>query len=278
MADVEKVSTRATRINAGGFPAGSSPAFIDNIINTSGDVQKVADKVNETVTQGNDTATRVTVVEGDIVTLQSQVQTLQFNVAALTTQVNTNTANIATNTANISTLQGQVATLQTNVTTLQGQVSTIQGQIVDLDYRTTRKKTELLFSGISLVIPTTPTNLITILKALTPTSGTFAPFFNTTSDKLFAFSEAKNLQFKLSIIGSYPGGTTNRSMQLTFNVATPDTLVVSRDSVTTTDNVLFNTFFSVDVGDFLAVNGATMIIQANGAAFTATTIKLIATQ
>lgn len=117
-----------------------------------------------------------------------------------------------------------------------------------------------------------------MLKALTPSSGTLTPFFNTTTDKLTVYNENKTLNFKLSMIGSYPGGTTNRSMQLTFSGAVPDTLVASRNAATTTDNILLATFFSVDQGGFLATNGSTITIQSNGAAFTATTIKIIAEQ
>ncbi|EBR3160710.1 hypothetical protein L0A48_000939 [Salmonella enterica] len=147
-----------------------------------------------------------------------------------------------------------------------------------LEYATTRKKSEVVYTGISQVIPTTPMNLITMLKALTPSSGTLLPFFNTTTDKLTVSNENKTLNFKLSLIGSYPGGTTNRSMQLTFSGAVPDTLVASCNAATATDNILLATFFSVDQGGFLATNGSTITIQANGAAFTATTIKIIAEQ
>lgn len=69
-----------------------------------------------------------------------------------------------------------------------------------------------------------------------------------------------------------------RSMQLTFSGSVPDTLVSSRNSATTTDNILLATFFSVDKDGFLATNGSTLTIQSNGAAFTATTIKIIAEQ
>ncbi len=58
----------------------------------------------------------------------------------------------------------------------------------------------------------------------------------------------------------------------------PDTLVSSRNAATTTDNILLATFFSVDKDGFLATNGSTLTIQSNGAAFTATTIKIIAEQ
>ncbi|WP_438376553.1 tail needle knob protein, partial [Escherichia coli] len=88
----------------------------------------------------------------------------------------------------------------------------------------------------------------------------------------------KTLFFKLSIVGTWPSGTANRSMQLTFSGSVPDTLVSSRNSATTTDNILLATFFSVDKDGFLATNGSTLTIQSNGAAFTATTIKIIAEQ
>ncbi|WP_250691657.1 tail needle knob protein, partial [Escherichia coli] len=112
-----------------------------------------------------------------------------------------------------------------------------------------------------------------LLKTLTPSSGTLAPFFDTVNNKMVVFNENKTLFFKLSIVGTWPSGTANRSMQLTFSGSVPDTLVSSR-----TDNILLATFFSVDKDGFLATNGSTLTIQSNGAAFTATTIKIIAEQ
>ncbi|HBA7870382.1 TPA: hypothetical protein J1Z54_004374, partial [Escherichia coli] len=92
---------------------------------------------------------------------------------------------------------------------------------------------------------------------------------------MLVFNENKTLFFKLSIVGTWPSGTANRSMQLTFSGSVPDTLVSSRNAATTTDNILLATFFSVDKDGFLATNGSTLTIQSNGAAFTATTIKII---
>ena len=142
----------------------------------------------------------------------------------------------------------------------------------------TRKKSEVVYSGVSVTIPTAPTNLVSLLKTLTPSSGTLAPFFDTVNNKMVVFNENKTLFFKLSIVGTWPSGTANRSMQLTFSGSVPDTLVSSRNSATTTDNILLATFFSVDKDGFLAANGSTLTIQSNGAAFTATTIKIIAEQ
>ncbi|MCM5073971.1 tail needle knob protein, partial [Escherichia coli] len=39
-----------------------------------------------------------------------------------------------------------------------------------LEYATTRKKSEVVYSGVSVTIPTAPTNLVSLLKTLTPSS------------------------------------------------------------------------------------------------------------
>ncbi|EKJ2283203.1 tail needle knob protein [Shigella flexneri] len=174
--------------------------------------------------------------------------------------------------------ESDIASLDTRVQSLESQVSDHETRIDALEYATTRKKSEVVYSGVSVTIPTAPTNLVSLLKTLTPSSGTLAPFFDTVNNKMVVFNENKTLFFKLSIVGTWPSGTANRSMQLTFSGSVPDTLVSSRNAATTTDNILLATFFSVDKDGFLATNGSTLTIQSNGAAFTATTIKIIAEQ
>ncbi|EFB5017509.1 hypothetical protein CYM67_001536 [Escherichia coli] len=174
--------------------------------------------------------------------------------------------------------ESDIASLDTRVQSLESQVSDHESRIDALEYATTRKKSEVVYSGVSVTIPTAPTNLVSLLKTLTPSSGSLAPFFDTVNNKMVVFNENKTLFFKLSIVGTWPSGTANRSMQLTFSGSVPDTLVSSRNSATTTDNILLATFFSVDKDGFLATNGSTLTIQSNGAAFTATTIKIIAEQ
>ncbi|MEL7885071.1 tail needle knob protein [Serratia marcescens] len=218
-----------------------------------------------------DHETRITAAEAELADHETRISANEAELADHETRITQNTTDIAGLTGRMATAEGNIATLQTTAANHTSRISA-------LEYATTRKKSEVVYSGVSLVIPTTGANLVTLLKALTPTSGTLAPFFNTTTDKLVVYNENKTVNFKLSLIGSWPGGTTNRSIQLTFSGAVPDTLVNSRNVATTTDNVLLATFFSVDVGGFLATNGSTMTIQSNGAAFTATSIKIIAEQ
>lgn len=142
-----------------------------------------------------------------------------------------------------------------------------------------RQKSEVTWSGISLVIPTgSPISLINALKALTPSGGTLAPFFNTTDNKLHVFNENMTVNFKLNLIGSWAGSTENRSMILNFVGTTGNTLTYSRDSSVTTDDVSFRTFLSIDQGGNIATNGTELTIVSNGAAFTATQVLLIAEQ
>lgn len=142
-----------------------------------------------------------------------------------------------------------------------------------------RQKSEVTWSGISLVIPTgSPINLINTLKALTPSGGTLAPFFNTTDNKLHVFNQNMTVNFKLNLIGSWAGSTENRSMTLNFVGTTGNTLTYSRDSSVISDNVSFRTFLSIDQDGNIATNGTELTIVSNGAAFTATQVLLIAEQ
>lgn len=142
-----------------------------------------------------------------------------------------------------------------------------------------RQKSEVTWSGISLVIPTeSPINLINALKALTSSGGTLAPFFNTTDNKLHVFNQNMTVNFKLNLIGSWAGSTENRSMTLNFVGTTGNTLTYSRDSSVTSDNVSFRTFLSIDQDGNIATNGTELTIVSNGAAFTATQVLLIAEQ
>ncbi|WLJ70270.1 tail needle knob [Klebsiella phage Kpn BU9] len=142
-----------------------------------------------------------------------------------------------------------------------------------------RQKSEVTWSGISLFIPTeSPINLINALKALTPSGGTLAPFFNITDNKLHVFNQNMTVNFKLNLIGSWAGSTENRSMTLNFVGTTGNTLTYSRDSSVTSDNVSFRTFLSIDQDGNIATNGTELTIVSNGAAFTATQVLLIAEQ
>ena len=141
-----------------------------------------------------------------------------------------------------------------------------------------RQKSELLFTGLNLTIPQTETNLVSLLKVLTPASGVFAPFFDTTGNKLAVFNNNSTVTFKVNLIGTWEGGGRKRSMEVDFLGTEGNKLVDSRDVAVTTDTISLPTFLSVDAGGNLATNGAVITIKSNGENFTANTILLIAEQ
>lgn len=281
----QPVIVRAVSLNASSIPVGWSPAYTQYILSQAIDFTNVAGKANEAGKGAYDAQVKndeqdviLADHEGRITANTQAIQLLDVRLTTAEGKIDVLRNDVDYLLDKVIDIESELADHETRITANEAELADHETRIVALEYATTRKKSEVLYTGISQVITTTATNLITMLKALTPSSGTLLPFFNTTTDKLTVYNENKTLNFKFSLIGSYPGGTTNRSMQLTFSGAVPDTLVASRNSATATDNILLATFFSVDQGGFLATNGSTITIQANGAEFTATTIKIIAEQ
>ena len=273
------VIVQATRIDTSILPRNIfSQSYLLYVIAQGADVGNVANKANEAGQGAYDAQARndeqdVILVDHEI-RLASAEAKIQDHETRIT---NAETAIVGLD-SRLTTAENDIDYLTDEVVAIQNTLSDHETRIDALEYATTRKKSEVVYSGVSVTIPTAPTNLVSLLKTLTPSSGSLAPFFDTVNNKMVVFNENKTLFFKLSIVGTWPSGTANRSMQLTFSGSVPDTLVSSRNAATTTDNILLATFFSVDKDGFLAANGSMLTIQSNGAAFTATTIKIIAEQ
>lgn len=296
----EPVIIQATRLDTSVLPRNIfSQSYLLYVIAQGTDVGNVANKANEAGKGAYDAQvkndeqdvtladheSRIEAAEATLINHEHRIAAAESTLADHETRITAAETELADHETRITQNTTDIDALDTRITAAEGSISTLQSTVGDhstrisaLEYATTRKKSEVVYSGVSVTIPTAPTNLVSLLKTLTPSSGTLAPFFDTVNNKMVVFNENKTLFFKLSIVGTWPSGTANRSMQLTFSGSVPDTLVSSRNSATTTDNILLATFFSVDKDGFLATNGSTLTIQSNGAAFTATTIKIIAEQ
>ena len=273
------VIIQATRLDTSVLPRNIfSQSYLLYVIAQGTDVGNVASKANEAGQGAYDAQVRND--EQDVILVDHEIR-----LASAEAKIQDHETRITNAEAAIVGLDSRLTTAENDIDYLTDEIAAIQNTLSDhetridaLEYATTRKKSEVVYSGVSVTIPTAPTNLVSLLKTLTPSSGTLSPFFDTVNNKMVVFNENKTLFFKLSIVGTWPSGTANRSMQLTFSGSVPDTLVSSRNAATTTDNILLATFFSVDKDGFLATNGSTLTIQSNGAVFTATTIKIIAEQ
>lgn len=273
------VIIQATRLDTSVLPRNIfSQSYLLYVIAQGTDVGNVANKANEAGQGAYDAQVRND--EQDVILVDHEIRlaSAEAKIQDHETRITNAEAAIVGLDSRLTTAENDIDYLTDEVVAIQNTLSDHETRIDALEYATTRKKSEVVYSGVSVTIPTAPTNLVSLLKTLTPSSGSLAPFFDTGNNKMVVFNENKTLFFKLSIVGTWPSGTSNRSMQLTFSGSVPDTLVSSRNSATTTDNILLATFFSVDKDGFLATNGSTLTIQSNGAAFTATTIKIIAEQ
>ncbi|EEW1599916.1 hypothetical protein C0P54_004004 [Escherichia coli] len=273
------VIIQATQLDTSVLPRNIfSQSYLLYVIAQGTDVGNVANKANEAGQGAYDAQVRND--EQDVILVDHEIRlaSAEAKIQDHETRITNAESAIVGLDSRLTTAENDIDYLTDEVIAIQNTLSDHETRIDALEYATTRKKSEVVYSGVSVTIPTAPTNLVSLLKTLTPSSGTLAPFFDTVNNKMVVFNENKTLFFKLSIVGTWPSGTTNRSMQLTFSGSVPDTLVSSRNSATTTDNILLATFFSVDKDGFLATNGSTLTIQSNGAAFTATTIKIIAEQ
>lgn len=273
------VIIQATRLDTSVLPRNIfSQSYLLYVIAQGTDVGNVANKANEAGQGAYDAQVRND--EQDVILVDHEIRlaSAEAKIQDHETRITNAEAAIVGLDSRLTTAENDIDYLTDEVVAIQNTLSDHETRIDALEYATTRKKSEVVYSGVSVTIPTVPTNLVSLLKTLTPSSGTLAPFFDTVNNKMVVFNENKTLLFKLSIVGTWPSGTANRSMQLTFSGSVPDTLVSSRNAATTTDNILLATFFSVDKDGFLATNGSTLTIQSNGAAFTATTIKIIAEQ
>ncbi|HFR8649719.1 TPA: tail needle knob protein [Escherichia coli] len=275
----EPVIIQATRLDTSVLPRNIfSQSYLLYVIAQGTDVGNVANKANEAGKGAYDAQVRND--EQDVILVDHEIRlaSAEAKIQDHETRITNAESAIVGLDSRLTTAENDIDYLTDEVIAIQNTLSDHETRIDALEYATTRKKSEVVYSGVSVTIPTAPTNLVSLLKTLTPSSGTLAPFFDTVNNKIVVFNENKTLLFKLSIVGTWPSGTANRSMQLTFSGSVPDTLVSSRNAATTTDNILLATFFSVDKDGFLATNGSTLTIQSNGAAFTATTIKIIAEQ
>ncbi|ELH8647656.1 hypothetical protein Q8V72_004282 [Escherichia coli] len=275
----EPVTIQATRLDTSVLPRNIfSQSYLLYVIAQGTDVGNVANKANEAGQGAYDAQVRND--EQDVILVDHEIRlaSAEAKIQDHETRITNAEAAIVGLDSRLTTAENDIDYLTDEVVAIQNTLSDHETRIDALEYATTRKKSEVVYSGVSVTIPTAPTNLVSLLKTLTPSSGSLAPFFDTVNNKMVVFNENKTLFFKLSIVGTWPSGTANRSMQLTFSGSVPDTLVSSRNAATTTDNILLATFFSVDKDGFLATNGSTLTIQSNGAEFTATTIKIIAEQ
>lgn len=273
-----KVTIEARPINVRDLPDSFSFPLTDWILNQNVDLENVAGQANNAAA-GAFESQEVNDKQNALLAEQEQsISNLNVSVGQIFDSLNGISSQLENLDNRVSDNTNKIADHELRISANKLAIIDLDSRVTDIEYAITRKKSEIVYTSQSLVIPTTPVNLVTILKALTPSDGALAPFFDTTLDKLVVYNENKSVNFKLILVGSWASGSANRSMSLNFTGTVPDTINDIRYPSVATDSVFFATFFSVDVDGFLATNGSTLTIQSNGSNFTANTIKIIAEQ
>lgn len=143
----------------------------------------------------------------------------------------------------------------------------------------TRKKSEAVYSGISIPLPSnSASNIISLLAAQTITSGSLAPFFNVVAGKLKPFNDNATIDVKLNIVGTWASSSTNRSIEFDVVGSLGNKIVENRLQNVLEDTFSFSIPLFVDIDGNLATNGAAITLKPNGAIFTITSAVLIAAQ
>jgi hypothetical protein len=164
-------------------------------------------------------------------------------------------------------------TLKDKIDAVDASVASLAGSIA------ARKKTEVYYAAVSLAIPTTEANLITLLKTLTPSTGQLERFFNTVSNKLNVYNDDASVYIKVNLVGSWTTASTNRGIRITYAGTNGNSLFQGRYAASPADeSITIQTTMSVDKNGNLASNGSAMMVQSYGSVFTATSILIVAEQ
>lgn len=266
--------------------------------------------LNPLIVSHNGLETTVTGHTSDIHTLQVDNTTNKSDISVLKTDNTTNKNNITANTSSISLLQtdntenrtnignilsdvvvleadnttnkAAIASLTPTVATLSSDNSTNKTDIQNLKTFTTRVKSELDWFGLNLTINDgIKTNLVSILKAIPQSAGSWLPMFDTSTNKMIAgVNDNRTLLYKINIYGDFsgPSGQTPGTIQVDFEGGVTQRNLLPRDNLNSSEVFSIMGFISVDKNGNFASNGCTISLTSLNRNFTITSIRLIAEQ
>lgn len=142
------------------------------------------------------------------------------------------------------------------------------------------QKTEILFKGLSIGVPTGATgiNLIEALALESPEYGQFYPFLNTESGKLNVFNTTEQVTLKVNIVGAFRGDSSNRSLTMRLLGTDGNALTQNRPAASELDIFSFVLPVMVDKDGNVASNGTAIQLFAGGGAFSVAECLIAVTQ
>lgn len=190
----------------------------------------------------------------------------------------------------VNRLTGEVTTLKADMTTAKADIDTAEAGLVAVNSEvdalanlTIRTKVEASWST-PIVIPTGAVNLISLLKAVTPTSGSLtSPLIDLVNDKIKPLNKNKTMMIKLSMAGTYGSGgaSADKAILLSLTGGVTDAMSDFKGGgLFTAENavITFISMVSVDENGNATTLGITPTIQSFVRTFTTTRVLLVIDQ
>lgn len=163
------------------------------------------------------------------------------------------------------------------------EVNRLTDSVDSLSDSTLRTKAEAQWTT-PIVIPTSPVNLIELLKATAPTSGSLSsPLIDLVSNKITPLNKDKTLMMKLSMSGSYGAGgvSADKAVLLSLTGGVTDAVSDFKGGGLFTNNdavITIITMISVDKDGNATTLGVIPSIQSFVRTFTTNRIVLVIDQ
>ena len=199
------VIIQATRLDTSVLPRNIfSQSYLLYVIAQGTDVGNVANKANEAGQGAYDAQVRNDEQDVILADHEQRISAAEATLVNHEERISQAESTLQEHETRIAQNESDIASLDTRVQSLESQVSDHETRIDALEYATTRKKSEVVYSGVSVTIPTAPTNLVSLLKTLTPSSGTLAPFFDTVNNKRLCSTRTKPCSSSCRLSGHGP--------------------------------------------------------------------------
>lgn len=247
-------------------------------------------KLNPVITEVNRMSAELYSDSMDIATLKSKTVSQDTSINTLSTQVSTVETEVSrlgsdlTNlTSTVGSLNSAVSGQGSSITNVKTSVDALLPKVAALEVSNTRVKSSMNFTNLSIPLADgVVTNLISVLKLHSPTSGAWGPFVDLQNSKIKpAVNDNRTLNMRCLISGAFDGAPANTSAGLSFEVSGGNVFDHSdsrRTNLSATEFFRYQTFFSVDKDDQFTQEGAELRVLATDKSFTIQSVRLIIEQ
>ena len=250
----------------------SIPTFSNG--DSMGDVRLFS--LNPAITEVNRLTSLTLTMDGEMDVFEGRFVTINNSIASIT-------ADVTALQGSTSVTQGQVDSLATRLAEVEADIADIYAKGVVWTNLTVRTKAEASWTT-PIVIPTGAVNLISLLKAVTPTSGSLtSPLLDLVNNKITPLNKNKTMMIKLSMAGTYGSGGASADKAILLSLTGGVTDAVSDfkgGGLFTAENAVITliSMISVDENGNATTLGITPTIQSFVRTFTTTRVLLVIDQ